>query len=101
MAKNLNGSHLETLEFEQKMYKSLYNEIYGKARYEELRSHLEKQDTNNDGKLTPHQIAFFVQHVTAGSHQSPFSDEQIESFVSTIPTRCGLIDYIEFLTLLE
>ena len=66
------------------MLKALYNEIYRKNREKEFMKALEKSDKNNDGKLLPIQVGFFIKHCTGGD-QSPFTDEEIEKFIRQLP----------------
>lgn len=74
----------DTVDSQKHMLKQLYDEIYRKQKQNEFMRILEKADNNNDGKLEPVQVGFFIRHITGGGN-SPFTDEQIEKFVAQVP----------------
>ena len=83
--KNILGQNEHgTVDSQKKMLKRLYDEIYRKQKSKEFMRILEKADNNNDGKLEPVQVGFFIKHITGGP-DSPFTNEQIEEFVAQLP----------------
>ena len=53
LLRNVTGTEQDTVDFRNKMYKLIYNEVYAKGKQGELLRQLEQADAQNDGRVTP------------------------------------------------
>jgi Ca2+-binding EF-hand superfamily protein len=56
LIQNITGTELDTVDFKNKMFKTMYDAIYQKGRQAQLLYLLEQNDENNDGKVKPNEL---------------------------------------------
>ena len=80
MLTNFCGTLLDTVDYKNQMFKSLYDEIYKKGKEDMFLTILEQSDTKSDGKVVPDTLEKIVKRVTGGA-ASKFSVIDIRKFV--------------------
>ena len=77
---NFTGSEHDTVDYKDKIYKELYQEVYQRGREKVLLKMLEEKDVLNNGKIAPTEMEGVLLNITGGA-SSKFSSEQIRKFV--------------------
>ena len=97
MLTNFCGTLLDTVDYKNQMFKSLYDEIYRKGKEEMFLTILEQSDSKSDGKVVPDTLEKIIKRVTGGA-QSKFSIIDIRKFVRQLTRdRDQKISYVDLM----
>jgi len=91
---NICGTVHETVDYRNKMFKDLYQEIYAAGKQDKLLKLMENKDKQSDGKLEPSVLQALLKQITG----SKFTDEELLKFVRQLQKDDKyMVNYIEFL----
>lgn len=97
MLTNFCGTLLDTVDYKNQMFKSLYDEIYKKGKEDMFLTILEQSDSKSDGKVVPDTLEKIIKRVTGGA-QSKFSVIDIRKFVRQLQRdRDQKISYVDLM----
>ena len=95
MIRNLCGEEFETIDYRNKIFKKLYQEIYEQNKGKEMKDLFTQLDTRFDGTLEPHELKLALQKII---NSSSMQEETIDRFVRFLDkTPSGRVNYMKFI----